>query len=100
MALGPTISLMPSCCFANALCSCRRSLNGVECNPLPLSVSQVGHVRCHRRAIADLDRSIGFLARTNALDEISHVVNVFGNSGGRSAIWTIYLFRKIPNAGL
>src|SRR2546425_7484824 len=75
----------------------RWSLDRFQCDALSTTVSEIGHVRGHGRAIADLDRRIRLLARTNAVDEIGHMIQVLGAPFGCHAVGTIYLLRKIPD---
>src|SRR2546425_11693972 len=75
----------------------RCSPDRFECDALLLAVSEIGHVRGHGGPIADLDRCIRLFARTNAVDEIGHMIQVLGAPFGCHAVGTIYLLRKIPD---
>ena len=57
-------------------------------------------MRGHGRPIADLYGRVRLLARTNALDEIGHVIHVWCAPFGCRAIGAIYFLREIPDTGL
>ena len=68
----------------------------VERDALLAAISHIGHVAGDCRAVADFDRSIGFFARPDALDEIRHVTGVASLAHQGDAIRPVGFFWIIP----
>src|SRR5215470_17117352 len=62
---------------------------------LLLAVREIRHVRCHSGTISNVHVGVGLLARADALDPVSHVVNIASFGGERGAVFAVCAFRIV-----
>src|SRR5436189_1510359 len=61
------------------------------------AIREIGHVSRHGREIANIHRSIGLLARSDAVDEVLHVILVASIAHLRRPILAVCLLWKVAS---